>query len=172
MRHITTEHYDRPTIVLHWLSAALVIMQWVIGRMTGLLPRGPVRIDIWSVHVLLGVCITLVLIARIAWRCSRGRRLPGKGTPVERVAARIMHGALYTVLAIVLVLGFANTYVHGFPLFSMLTLPGKQGIATILSVNRWHSLAANVLAALIFLHTLAALFHHYVYRDGVLRRML
>lgn len=172
MHEITAEYYDRPTIVLHWLAAVLVIVQWMMGRMTGLLPRGPVRVDIWSVHVLLGVCITVVLIARIAWRWSRGRRLSGKGTSVERIAASVVHIALYVVLAIVVVLGFANTYVHGFPLFNMLTLPGKQDMATILRVNGWHSLAANVLSALILLHTLAALFHHYFQRDGVLRRML
>lgn len=171
MREAITERYDRTTIVLHWLTAILVIVQWIIGRTTGLLPRGPVRVDIWSVHVLLGVCITVVFIARIVWRLRHGRRLPGIGTPVERVAASFVHIALYVVLGIVLALGFANTYVHGFPLFNVLTLPGKQDMATILRVNGWHGLAANVFAALVLLHTLAALFHHYVQRDDVMRRM-
>lgn len=171
MSETPSDVYDRPTIVLHWLTAILVIVQWIIGRTTGLLPRGPVRVDIWSVHVLLGVCIAIVLVARIVWRWRRGRRLPGIGTPVERATATVVHLALYIVLGIVVALGFANTYVHGFPLFNVLTLPGKQDMATILLVNGWHGLAANVLAALILLHTLAALFHHYVQRDNVLRRM-
>ncbi|WP_456967910.1 cytochrome b/b6 domain-containing protein [Luteibacter sp. HA06] len=42
---------------------------------------------------------------------------------------------------------------------------------TILCVNALHGLAANVFAALVFLHALAALFHHYVQRKTVLRRM-
>ncbi|MGE7136914.1 cytochrome b [Luteibacter sp. NPDC031894] len=167
----TPERYDRPTIVMHWLMTLLVIVQWTIGRTTGLLPRGPLRVDIWSVHVLLGVSIALVLVARIVWRLRRGRRLPGVGTALERAAASIVHIGLYVVLAVVVVLGFANTYVHGFPLFNVLTLPGKQDLATILRVNNWHGFAANVLAVLILLHTVAALFHHYVRRDGVLRRM-
>lgn len=171
MHDTVPDRYDRPTIILHWLTAVLVIVQWTIGRTTGLLPRGPLRVDIWSVHVLLGVCITLVFVARIVWRVRRGRRLPGIGTPVERAAATVVHLSLYAVLGIVLALGFANTYVHGFPLFNVLTLPGKQDMATILRVNGWHGLAANVLAALILLHTLAALFHHYVQRDDVMRRM-
>jgi cytochrome b561 len=171
MRDSTPERYDRTTIVLHWLTAVLVIVQWTIGRTTGLLPRGPLRVDIWSVHVVLGVCIALVLVARIVWRLRRGRRLPGVGTAPERAAASFVHIALYVVLAVVVVLGFANTYVHGFPLFNMITLPGKQDMATIVRVNGWHGLAANVLAGLIVLHTIAALFHHYVRRDGVMRRM-
>jgi cytochrome b561 len=165
------ERYDRPSIVLHWLTAVLVTVQWLIGRTTGLMARGPLRVDIWSVHVLLGVGITGVFVARIAWRWRRGRRLPGVGTPVERAAAKVVHVGLYVVLGIVLALGFANTIVHGFPLFNILVVPGKQDMATILSVNAWHGLAANVFAALVLLHTLAALFHHYVQRDGVLRRM-
>jgi cytochrome b561 len=166
-----TERYDRPTIVLHWLTAVLVTVQWLMGRTTGLMARGPLRVDIWSVHVLLGVCITLVFIARIAWRWRRGRWLPGVGAPAERVAAKVVHLGLYVVLGMVLALGVANAIVHGFPLFNVLTIPGKQDMATILSVNAWHGLAANVFAGLVLLHTLAALFHHYVRRDDVLRRM-
>jgi cytochrome b561 len=165
------ERYDRPTIVLHWLTAVLVTVQWLIGRTTGLMARGPLRVDIWSIHVLLGICITVVFIARIAWRWRRGRRLPGVGTPAERAAAMVVHVGLYVVLGIVLALGVANTIVHGFPLFNVLAVPGKQDMATILRVNAWHGLAANVFAALVLLHTLAALFHHYVQRDDVLRRM-
>jgi cytochrome b561 len=171
MHESPPERYDRPTIVLHWLTAILVIVQWTIGRTTGLLPRGPLRVDIWSLHVLLGVSIALVLVVRIVWRVRRGNRLPGVGTSLERAAASFVHIAMYVVLAVVVVLGFANTYVHGFPLFNVLTLPGQQDMATILRVNSWHGFAANVLAVLILLHTAAALFHHYVKRDGVLRRM-
>ena len=171
MRQAVPERYDRRTIVLHWLTAVLVILQWTIGRLTPLMQRGPLRVDIWSVHVLLGVCITIVFVARIVWRWRHGRRLPGIGAPVEQLAAKVVHFALYVVLAIVLALGIANTWVHGFPLFNVLTLPGKQDMATILLVNGWHSLAANVLAALILLHALAAIFHHYVQHDDVMRRM-
>jgi len=165
------ERYDRPTIVLHWITAVLVTVQWLMGRTTGLMARGPLRVDIWSIHVLLGVGITVVFLARIAWRWRRGRRLPGVGTPFEQAAAKLVHAGLYVVLGIVLALGVANTIVHGFPLFNVLTVPGKQDMATILRVNAWHGLAANVFAVLVLLHALAALFHHYVQRDGVLRRM-
>lgn len=165
------KRYDRPTIVLHWLTAVLVSVQWIMGRTTGLMARGPLRVDIWSVHVLLGLCITVVFIARITWRWHSGRRLPGVGTRVERAAAKLVHVSLYVVLGMVLVLGLANAIVHGFPLFNVLAIPGKQDMATILRVNAWHGLAANVFAVLVLLHTLAALFHHYVQRDGVLRRM-
>ena len=171
MHESTPERYDRTTIVLHWLTAVLVTVQWIIGRTTGLLPRGPLRVDIWSVHVLLGVSIAVVLVTRIVWRVRCGNRLAGVGTVWERAAASLVHIGLYVVLAIVVVLGFANTYVHGFPLFNVVTLPGKQDLATILRVNSWHGFAANVLAVLILLHTVAALFHHYVRRDGVARRM-
>ncbi|HLW93360.1 MAG TPA: cytochrome b/b6 domain-containing protein [Roseiarcus sp.] len=40
------------------------------------------------------------------------------------------------------------------------------------SLTEWHGLAANILLGLAFLHAMAALFHHYVARDDVLKRML
>ena len=36
----------------------------------------------------------------------------------------------------------------------------------------WHSLPANLLMALALIHATAALVHHYLWRDAVLRRML
>jgi hypothetical protein len=42
------EIYDRTTVTLHWVTAILVAIEFLIGRMTSLLPRGPLRVDIWS----------------------------------------------------------------------------------------------------------------------------
>ena len=69
------EVYDKTTIGLHWTIAMLVAIQFLIGRTTNFLPRGPLRVDIWSVHVLFGFTLTAVVIAGIIWRATRGRRL-------------------------------------------------------------------------------------------------
>ena len=39
-------------------------------------------------------------------------------------------------------------------------------------MNGWHELAANTIVILAAIHAAAALVHHYLWRDGVLRRML
>jgi cytochrome b561 len=54
--------YDRTTIALHWATAILVAIQFLIGRTTNFLPRGPFRVDIWSMHVLFGFALAGVVV--------------------------------------------------------------------------------------------------------------
>jgi hypothetical protein len=49
-----TERYDPTTIWLHWITVGLIVALWVIGQTGDLVPRGPFRTGIWSVHVTLG----------------------------------------------------------------------------------------------------------------------
>lgn len=163
--------YDAITIRLHWITAALVVLLWTIGRVTPFLPRGPLRIDVWSVHMLLGLTLAIVLIARIGWRLTRGRRLPPAERGIRHLLATATHGLLYLLLVAVVALGITNAFAHGFPLFNLWHFP-KFGDADFgRAINGWHNLAANVIAAVALFHATAALFHHHVVRDGVLRRM-
>ncbi|WP_158915504.1 cytochrome b [Caulobacter sp. S45] len=163
--------YDPITIRLHWATAALIVVLWIMGRTTGWMPRGPLRVDVWSVHVLLGFALAVVLVARIAWRTTRGRRLPPVEHGVLHLVAKAVHGLLYVLLATVVVLGLINVFAHGFPMFNVLKFPKVGDKAFTKTVNHWHDLAANTIAAVALFHAIAALFHHYVRKNVVLIRM-
>jgi cytochrome b561 len=165
------EFYDPVTRGLHWATATLIIVLWVMGRTTGWLPRGPARVDVWSVHVLLGVTLACVLVARIAWRIGPGRSLPPTDNGLLNVVAKATHYVLYALLIAVVALGITNAFAHGFPMFNLWKLPGGGDKAFTHMINGWHDLAANILVAVALLHAVAALFHHYLLKDGVLARM-
>lgn len=56
--------YDRGTIALHWLTAGLVLVLWLIGTfLEDLLPKGTLRSGIWSAHFDLGFVLTAVIVA-------------------------------------------------------------------------------------------------------------
>jgi cytochrome b561 len=164
--------YDPLTIRFHWATAGLVALLWIMGRTTGWMPRGPLRVDIWSVHVLLGLCLAGVIVSRIAWRLGRGRILPPAERGLMGVAATIVHGALYALLLAIVALGMANVLVRGFPMFNLWTLPQLGDEAAARMINEWHGLVANAIVTMAGLHAAAALFHHYARRDGVLARMV
>jgi cytochrome b561 len=65
-----------------------------------------------------------------------------------------------------------NVFAHGFPIFDLWRLQkiGDPGFEH--AINEWHGLVADVLVALAALHSAAALWHHFVRRDGVLGRMI
>jgi cytochrome b561 len=165
------QRHDAQTIRLHWITAALVGILWLIGRLNGFLPKGPLRLDIWSIHVLLGFVLLAAIVTRIWWRAARGTRLPPAEGGILNLLALTTHSGLYFLLLGVAGLGVLNVLAHGFPLFGVWKFPrvGPEGFSQI--VNGWHDLFANILAALTIFHAAAALFHRFVLRDGVLGRM-
>ena len=169
--HIT--HYDKPTIVLHWLTAGLVAALWIIGQTRFVFPSGPLRVDYISLHISLGVLLALVLVVRLAWRLTRGLTLPPDRHWLLSAAAKATHWVLYLLLITTVVLGMLNAWSGGdviFNLFRLPTLPGSDR-ALHRMIAGWHALAANAVVIVAGFHAAAALGHHYVLRDDVLARM-
>jgi cytochrome b561 len=173
MHTANAERYDRTTIWLHWTTVGLIAGLWVIGQTADLIPRGPFRTGIWSIHVTLGIVTAFVLLTRVAWRAHFGRVLPPADTGILYVIAKATHYTLYVLLAAVVVLGIADASYRGFSLFGVWSVPqfGTGDRAIRHSIDEWHELGANVLMLVGIIHALAALGHHYVWRDRLLRRM-
>ena len=167
--------YDRASILMHWTTAILVVLLWVIAHFIDDFPRGPERVAARSVHITLGVLLLLVLFARVGWRSSGScRRLPMAHPGLFGYLAKTTHFLLYLVLAAVLVLGVANVWVRGDSYFGLFTVPkfdpNNKGLKE--TVEDLHETVANILLILAGAHAVAALVHHLLLKDGVLRRML
>lgn len=169
---MTRTVYDRTSIFLHWAAAASVAVLWIIGQTADWIPDGPVNTAVWSVHVVLGFVLAAILAWRIVWRASRGRRLPPADSGALQVFAKLTHYLLYALLLIVVALGVANAFVRGYNLFDLVSLPQVGDRAWRRPITHWHGLAANILLGLALFHAAAALVHHYLWQDAVLKRML
>ncbi len=69
-------------------------------------------------------------------------------------------------------LGVVNAFVRGYNLFDIMSLPQLGDRALRRPITHWHGLAANILLGLALFHAAAALVHHYLWKDGVLGRMV
>jgi cytochrome b561 len=96
------------------------------------------------------------------------RRLTAASSNVTAVAT---HRLLDLLLLIMIALGITNVFAHGFPLFNLWHFPKCGGDEFMRSVNAWYGLIANITITVTLFHSAAALFHHHVIQDGVLRRM-
>ena len=56
--------YDRRTIVLHWLTATLVLALWIVGQTIDFFPKGAPGVTVRSLHIMAGALLALV----VAWR--------------------------------------------------------------------------------------------------------
>ena len=168
-----TERHDNPAIVLHWATAFLVVFMWCGAHAIDWFPKGALRVDARSVHIVVGAALAGLLAYRVYWRAARGVR-----TGQPSVTAGIVHAALYGLLFAVLALGIANAWLRGDSLFGLIRIPAFGAYAPAArhalseQVVGWHALAANAILVLAACHGAAALYHHFVLHDGVLARML
>jgi cytochrome b561 len=163
--------YDPATIRFHWTTAALIVALWCIGQTADWFPRGPVRGVVWSTHFTLGAILIVVYLARVFWRITSGRRLPGVGSPALAKLAAAGHGLLYLGIAAVLALGIGNLFAHGSSVWGLFRFSRIADKALAHNIAEAHSWGADALLVLAASHAAVALAHQFVWRDGVLTRM-
>lgn len=97
-------------------------------------------------------------------------------TGLEQALAKAAHLALYALLIVIPLLGVLLTWLRGDALsfFGLFTIPApfSPDRDTARSIKAVHSLLANGILILVGIHSLAALWHHFVRKDDVLKRML
>jgi len=158
--------------MLHWLSAAAIVAMWVIAQTIDFFPRAE-RIWPVSVHVALGVLVVVLTILRIIWKRTGARQLPKAEAGLLGTAAVAVHHLLYLLIVVTLALGITLELIRGDNVFHLIQLPsiapGNNDLRH--SIGDVHGLAANALLILAGLHGAAALWHHFIMKDGVLERM-
>ena len=166
--------YDATTIFFHWATATLIVLQWVGAQTIDLFPRGPLRVDARSVHITFGVLLAALLVARLLWRLTGGRRLPLADAGALNLVAKGTHWGLYALLAAMVLAGLFLTWTRGDSLFNLVSIPaydpGNRALAH--QVQEVHGTIGWIILGLAGLHAAAALVHRYWWHDGVLGRML
>jgi cytochrome b561 len=169
------EHrYDDFSILLHWVTVVLVASLWTLGQSLSFFPKGGPREAALSVHILLGITLGAILLVRIAWRAGAGRRLPPADSGWQGELARSVHYGLYVLLGVTVALGLSRVWLYGNHVFDWFAFP-RPAFSTrsvIRTIGGLHADLADLVVIVAGLHAAAALAHHYVLRDSVLRRML
>lgn len=171
------DHYTGVAVVLHWSVALLILGSFVVGTYMVELDLSPWKLKVYSWHKWSGVTIFLLVALRLAWRVThRPPGLPAAMPEWQRHAAAISHALLYLLMFAVPVSGWLMSSAAGFPVvyFGVFQLPdlvakNKELFELMKSV---HYVLNKALLVLVLLHVVAALKHHFVDRDDVLRRMV
>ena len=82
-------------MVLHWTTAALVVLLSLSAQVIDVFPDGPARVALRSVHMTMGAILACVFVYRILWRSIGGFRLPGIGSPSLVLFSRAVHLLLH-----------------------------------------------------------------------------
>ncbi len=169
--------YDAVAKLLHWLIVALLVAQFLIAWTMPDIRRGTKPEGLISLHLSVGLLILFIVVIKTLWQLSHPVPLLDDGQPDwQHRAAKATHGLLYVLLFLLPLMGWANASSRGWVMhfFSLFTLPAlmSSGSAFGHELGDIHILTSYALLALIGLHVLAALYHQFWLRDGILARML
>lgn len=173
----TTSRWGIVAQSLHWLIVALVITQIVLARIGHELPLGMEKLAVLARHKSVGITILGLAVIRLLWRWMNPTpSLPNTLKPYERVLAKVTHAALYALLFAMPITGWIMSSARNFPVswFGLVQLPDFVAPNRPLydAMHETHEILAWILVSTALLHAAAALKHHFVLKDDVLRRML
>jgi len=174
----TVDRYGHVAQLLHWVVVGLIIAQFVLASTAEDLPRlSAHRLEITALHKSLGITVLLLAAVRLVWRAvSPPPLLPASMKPWERAAAQAVHWGLYGVMFALPLSGWMWSSASNYPVswFGLVQLPDLVQPGKDLKdlFHEGHEILGTLLLVLAALHVLAALKHHFIDRDTVLRRML
>ncbi len=168
-----------PKIVraIHWISVLAIFFALGLAWLHDISDDDALNANIIGLHRQLGLLVLLLLALRLLARWTHRREHVGEVLPATlRLAGAASHLVLYAMLLAMPLLGWAMTNArgHAVSLFNLISLPALVAADPDLadSLQDWHEWGAWLLIGLVTLHVLAALWHHWVRRDGVLASML
>lgn len=183
----TDTRYGTVAMILHWLIALMIIANLCTGLWFAefMAHSNPLRFSIIQLHKSFGITILALSVLRLLWRLVNPiPPLPTRMNPVLKIVARGSHFLLYFLIIAIPFAGWllisaspAGVPTMYFGLFPWPSLPGFAGLPRTDKAHyahafaTAHSLMAYLLIALLVIHVAAALYHQFIRRDTVLRRM-
>ena len=175
MKPDTPARYGTLSRLLHWGMALLVV--WQALKIFDRIGEGEHWVGQTLVpwHVSVGVLVLLLALPRIAWAIRNRENRPPAPPAALGFLARAGHIALYAALLLMPLTGIAIMLGNGYGLsaFGLELVPAGDGIPWLADLGgALHSPLAWLLIAMVIGHAGMALVHQFVWKDGLLRRML
>lgn len=192
------QKYSKPAIILHWLTALVMLALFVLGwYMVGLPQKAPkattldlfdlgvytmqfseaisVRTFYFNLHKSLGITLLVILALRLIVRLREVvPAFPQSMQAWEIRIADLTHRLLYALMVIVPLFGFGTALYSKFGIkwFGLTLFDGLDDAALRDVYRVLHEIGGWILFVLIVLHVAAALKHKFVDKDQVMQRIL
>lgn len=174
----STIKYTLPARILHWLIALGIVAAFTLALSFDDMPLGPGKIRLINYHKWIGITVLGLAAVRLLWRLGhRPPALPAHMKPWEKRAAQGGHALLYLLMFCVPLGGWVYSSAKGYPVvwLGWVHLPNlidKTSDDVAHQIKQLHGLGGWTVIVVAVGHALAALKHHFVDKDDVLKRML
>lgn len=172
----TATKYSIIEQLLHWATAVLVLLAFLYGpggsenRVYAAAGDASRRL-----HETFGLCVLTLTVVRLCWRAFDVRPDPPVVSRWMGLAAKLVQLALYVLLFGVPLTAITGAWLEGHPITWLLgdirPLLGESH-STGAQIAELHGWLGDAILWIAGLHALAAIYHHFWLRDGVLLSML
>ncbi|OIR19772.1 hypothetical protein GALL_06560 [mine drainage metagenome] len=166
------KQYSKRTALIHWLVFLLVIAALFLGHELDESKNAAQKISMFPIHFLIGDLVLLLVLLRIYFRKKDGEPAPANDNPLLNKIAAVTHVLLNLSLIAVAVSGIVTAVTSG--VIEAL----KKGDPNLIpdfgkvDAKEFHELFIGIMLLLVAFHVAAALYHQFVVKDRLLRRIM
>ncbi len=176
METVRTDEYHGFSKLIHWMTALIILGLLPLGFYMTLMDFSETKLTLYGLHKSFGLLVLVLAFVRVfSWVIVRKPAHLDSHALWERIAAKIAHFILYLSLFLMPVSGWVMSSAGDFPIaFFGIPVPHvMEKSEEIFKLSRQvHEFSSYTLIAVIGMHVLGALKHHFVDRDTTLRRMI
>jgi len=168
--------YNAVSRCVHWLTALLVVATFILGP-EDFDEAEKFEVD-WrvQVHETLGLIVFGLSIFRIIWMLFAQPRVHIPMSTIMSISAKALQAALYFLLLAVPLTAVFGIWLNGDELNLIRNTTIVAPFATMENAGELlldlHPVLSDLLIWLAGVHAAAALFHHYILKDTVLKAMI
>jgi cytochrome b561 len=168
----TMKQYSKRLAAIHWLTLILFIAALYLGHELDETEAVAAKMALYPYHFILGDLILILTLIRTYFLRKDGKPAPLQGgSPIANKVATGLHHLLYVLLIALPVSGMVmiNTtgLVEAVKAHDISKMPDLEKFA----IHEVHAAIVAIIVLTIALHALAALYHQFILKDNLLRRM-
>ena len=160
--------------LFHWITFIALIIQVPFGFYLVGLEFSDRRIDLENIHILVGISIFYITLFRLIWKFLNPSPKEWKSHfKGQSLIASANHFSLYITIITITVSGMLKKLYMGETLNFIFFKYGFEKDNFILADTYYqvHIYANYLLLALVTLHILAVIIHHFIFKDKILRKI-
>ena len=171
----TEREYGLISKLFHWIVFINFIALFSTVPQMDELPDGPEKVELIRLHISLGLSLLVLMSGRLIWRWLNVRPDDVENSAKwQNITAHWLHIGIYVFFFTQMISGILQVLGKGFDLafYGMVIFSPAAENELVYSIGHTlHAIFSTLILASLLIHILAALYHHFVRKDNVLRRM-
>lgn len=166
------KQYSKRTAILHWLIFILIIAAFFLGHELDESKDAALKLSMYPAHFLIGDAVLLLVLLRIYFRKKDGEPAPANASPLLNKIAAATHVLMNISVIALVISGMATVATSG--LIDALQTGDPNLIPDFHKVDakEFHEFFLGVTLLLVAFHVAAALYHQFIVKDNLLRRIM